>query len=53
MVPRKVWKSEEGFGLILLLNVAICHFKFIEEVYKYQIKYISQKIAHFKYEGDS
>jgi hypothetical protein len=26
-VPRKVWKSEEGFGLIPRLNEATCHFK--------------------------
>ena len=26
-VPRKVWKSEEGFGQIPRLNVAIWHFK--------------------------
>jgi hypothetical protein len=26
-VPRKVWKSEEGFGLIPRLNVEILQFK--------------------------
>jgi hypothetical protein len=39
-VPRKVWKSEEGFGRIPRLNVTILHFKVpfgmysIEEVSK-------------------
>ena len=39
-VPRMVWKSEEGFGLVPRLNVAIWHFEvpftvqFIEEVSK-------------------
>ena len=52
-------KSEEGYGLIPRLIVAIWHFKvsftvqFIGEVSKYLIKYVSQKITHFKYKKDS
>jgi hypothetical protein len=41
-VPRKVWKSEEGFGLIPHLNGAFWHFKvpftveFIEVTFTYE-----------------
>ena len=57
-VPRKVWRSEEGFGLIPPLNVLIWHIKVpltvdFEKASKYEIKYVSQKITHFKYEEDS